>query len=192
MCSWRQMKIVFHFSVERDGPTDWRPLSHVARGLKTVITLEHRQFGCICLSWKRKLSWLIEQRAYIGEVITKSLFSFHPVSMAVKWWGLLGCNWQISGGLDLWTAELSLRLNWKSSIMSALNLHPVLLCKSSRHWLTKLPSFVFTACHSEDASDGLKGPQSHRGTKAQLWLQPPPFPMSLFFHIYILYRRCVH
>lgn len=73
---------------------------------------------------KKEWSWLIKQKTYIWKVITKSTFSSYPANLAVIWWRLLGCNWQISGGLDFepCITNLSLHLNKKSSVVS-LNSH---------------------------------------------------------------------
>lgn len=111
-----------------------------------------------CLSQKNKLIWLSEQKTYISNVITKSLFSSHLVNLTlICWrWMLLGCNWQINGGLDFepYTDNVSLHLRAKSSSMSLLFSHHLLLSKS--RWLTISRSFVFVARHYLTRERGLK------------------------------------
>lgn len=103
----------------------------------------------------------MNKRHNIAKVITKSAFSSHLVKLTVKcWrWMLLGCDWQISGGLDFepYTAIISLHLNGKRRRSVAVLSYPPLLCKSCTEWRTAALPFVFMAFHSQDVSNGSRG-----------------------------------
>ena len=88
---------------------------------------------------------------YILKVITKSLTSSHPVNLSlICWsWKLLGCNWQISGPLDLAPYTDEVHLSGKRCVMTLSCL--ILSCSVSH---STLRAFVFMARRSEDASNG--------------------------------------
>ncbi len=79
--------------------------------------------------------WLKQGPTFL-KVITKSPFSPHLVNLTVKCrrWMLLGCEWQISGGLDFepYTAIISLHLNGKRQCSVTVFSFPLLPCESYR------------------------------------------------------------
>lgn len=147
-------------------------------------TLLHSEFSGVYQSLsaptkkRKELSWLTKQKTYIWKVITKSTFSSHPANLAVIWWRLLGCNWQISGGLDFEPCITNLSFHWNKKSSVAF-LHSCFLSRSVSHT---------PCCHLSLWPTAQRGylkqpewPLPHQRLRAQL-RDPGPFQGIFLLH----------